>query len=221
MRMYKAHIEVVYLQVVRCVGEQCRTTWQQCRGIGVYSISHGQNNKRGYGRNSEKRSPKIYKFDSASVVPIAVEACACCNCGYKMAEQHNDMLCVQYKSLAIEGRTRSDSHPLQAPTTISDPTCRPPHPKTNPSLNACTTPSPHSSPSNFASNANSNNNSTDIDIDIDSFPKSNNHPDTTLNTTPNTSTSSAMQKRVVAEIIAESCPPFDHQAAVVGPYEED
>jgi hypothetical protein len=30
-----------------------------------------------------------------------------------------------------------------------------------------------------------------------------------------------MQKRVVAEVIAESFAPFDHQAAVVGPYEEE
>jgi hypothetical protein len=117
--------------------------------------------------------------------------------------------CTIPKSLDHISRMRSDSHPLQAPTTISDPTCRPPHPKTNTFLNACTTPSPHSSPSNFAYNANSNNNSSNSsDIDIDTFPKSNNNSNTTLNTTPD------------ASAVAESFPPFDYWAAVVGPYEK-
>jgi len=57
------------------------------------------------------------------------------------------------------------------------------------------------------------------------FSKANNNANGTINTTPNTSTSSTRtsdtQKRAVAEIIAESFPSFNHQAAVVGPYEEE
>jgi hypothetical protein len=43
------------------------------------------------------------------------------------------------------------------------------------------------------------------------------------NTSPNISTSgtSNMEKRATMDVIAETFPSFDPQAAVVGPYEED
>jgi len=64
-------------------------------------------------------------------------------------------------------------------------------------------------------------------MDVDAFPKANTSSSTnnTVDTTPNTSISSIGasdgQKRVVAKIIAESFPPFNHQAVAVGPYEEE
>jgi hypothetical protein len=90
--------------------------------------------------------------------------------------------------------------------------------------------SPLSSPSRKASlkpyspsPRSSNINSSDIDMDA-AFPD-NINANSTINTTPNTSTSSTgasdQQKRAVAEVIAESFPPFDHQAAVVGPFEAE
>lgn len=62
---------------------------------------------------------------------------------------------------------------------------------------------------------------------MDAFPTANASSSTnnTVDTTPNTSISSTGapdgQKRVVAKIIAESFPPFNHQAVAVGPYEEE
>jgi hypothetical protein len=79
-----------------------------------------------------------------------------------------------------------------------------------------------SSPHSVASNSNKSS-----DMDVDAFPKANTSSSTnnTVDTTPNTSISSIGasdgQKRVVAKIIAESFPPFNHQAVAVGPYEEE
>ena len=80
--------------------------------------------------------------------------------------------------------------------------------------------SPHSAPT-FASNSNKSS-----DMDVDAFPKANTSSSTNNTVdTPNTSISSTGasdgQKRVVAKIIAESFPPFNHQAVAVGPYEEE
>ncbi|KIM86754.1 hypothetical protein PILCRDRAFT_65008 [Piloderma croceum F 1598] len=63
-------------------------------------------------------------------------------------------------------------------------------------------------------------------MDVDAFPKANTSSSTNNTVdTPNTSISSTGasdgQKRVVAKIIAESFPPFNHQAVAVGPYEEE
>ena|ERR1700736_2937608 len=65
----------------------------------------------------------------------------------------------------------------------------------------------------------SHDNSSEMDLDVFSNYNASN---STLDTTPSTSTGPLdMHKRAVAEIIAESFPPFDHPAAVVGPYEQE
>lgn len=59
--------------------------------------------------------------------------------------------------------------------------------------------------------------SDDMDLDTDGADVST----STAKTSPNTSTASDSQKRVVAEVIAESFPPYDHQASLVAPFERE
>lgn len=59
--------------------------------------------------------------------------------------------------------------------------------------------------------------SDDTDLDNDGADVS----ISTAKTSPNTSTASGSQKHAVAEVIAESFPPYDHQSSLVTPFERE
>lgn len=59
--------------------------------------------------------------------------------------------------------------------------------------------------------------SDDTDLDNDGADVS----ISTAKTSPNTSTASGSQKHAVAEVIAESFPPYDHQSSLVAPFERE
>ena len=59
--------------------------------------------------------------------------------------------------------------------------------------------------------------SGDVDLDNDGADVS----ISTAKTSPNTSTASGSQKHVVADVIAESFPPYDHQSSLVVPFERE